>query len=105
MREAGGCEATPGFCTALLRVSVIAPVLWCGLVRKDLVENHIVTIHVVAEGTADGRRTGAEITGDCGYCDIEHVISESPAVGPAAWDYPVTKSGLDKADKNIAAEY
>jgi len=86
-------------------VIVIAAVLRRGFVREDLIETHIVAIHVVAEWPSKYRRAGAEIAGDCGHRDIENVIAESPSVRPAAGDHAVAEALLDLANENIAAKY
>ena len=85
-------------------MTVIAAVLRSGFVREDLIEPHIVAIHVVAEGPANCRRIGAKIARDRGNRDIENVVAESSSIRPATGDHSVAEPLLDLAYENIAAE-
>src|SRR5690348_1276765 len=83
---------------------MIAAVLRSGFVREDLVERHVVGIHIVSRRTADHGRVYAQITDERGDRDVHDVIAETPAVGPAAGNGAVAETCLDRAGQRVAAE-
>jgi len=89
-------------------VTMDAPVLRSRLVRKHFVEDHIILIHVIAKRTADDQGSRiAQVAGESRDCDIHDVITETPAIGPAAWNNPrskLRKPGLDLTNEHITAE-
>src|SRR5262252_1177479 len=83
------------------RVMMIAPVLWCGLVREHFIVGHIVPIHVVARRAANSRRAGAQITNECRDRDVHNVIPKAPTVGPATGNGATAETSLDGAGQGV----
>ena len=85
-------------------VNVPASVLRGGLVRKDLVEGHIVRVDVVARGAADDGRARAQIADQRRHGDVHDVVTEAAAVRPPSRDGAPAEAGLYLTDQHVAAE-
>ena len=83
---------------------MIAPVLRGGFVRKNFVISHIIEIHIISSGSADGRRRSAQIADERRDCDIHHVIPKPSSIGPAAGNSTIAKPSLHSTCEGVVAE-
>ena len=84
-------------------MTVLAAVLRRGRVWKYLVKGHVVEIHIVADGTQNVWRRGARIADQSCQGNVDHIIAEATAIGPAARNNAAVV-GLDSADKRVTTE-
>jgi hypothetical protein len=45
-----------------------------------------------------------KVADDGRHSDVDHVVAESPPVGPSPWDHPTTEPCLNRACEGVAAE-
>src|SRR5689334_3511736 len=90
----------------ILRVYMVAAILRCRLVRKDLVETHVVAIDAIARRTANDQIVWiAQVTDQRRHSDVDNVVAEAPPVGPTARNEPtILERILNVALEHIAAE-
>src|SRR5262245_24700321 len=84
---------------------MVASVLGSGFVREHLVERHVVLAHAVhAVGHANNERA-AQVAEQRAYGDIDDIVAEAPAIGPAARnEAAIAKGVLDFALEHVASE-
>src|SRR5258707_8168537 len=85
-------------------MDVVSAILRRGLVGEHLVVGHVVPVNVIAGRAADNGRTDSEIADERGHCDIQHIISKTPAIWPSTRDHAAAKTSLDGTGQGIAAE-
>ena len=85
---------------------VDAAVLRRGLIREHLIIRHVVVIHAIAWGVqVDHRRGHAQVAQQCVDGNVDYIVAEAPAVGPAARnETAVAERILDFAFQNVAAK-
>src|SRR5215475_3364230 len=101
---ADGSPARPLSARSSLRVTMITPVLRSRLVGEHFIVGHVVPIHVVARGTANNGRTGAQITDQRGDRNVHDIIAKAPTVRPATGNGAAAETSLDGAGEDVAAE-
>src|SRR5262245_52817002 len=88
-------------------MSMVTSVLGSGLIRKDLVVSHVISIDAIACRTTNnevGRI--AQVADEGSNSDIYYVISEPPAIRPATGNETTILEGiLNLAFEHIAAKY
>src|SRR5258708_10099062 len=84
--------------------SVIPAVLRRGFVREHLVVSPVVPVNIIACRTANDGRANAQIADEGGHGNVQDIITEAAAIGPAAGDRAAAEASLDRAGENVSAE-
>src|SRR6187549_576445 len=104
MKTGLGSRRAPSMVRSGWLMNVPAAVQRCGRVGEHLVVGDVVAVHVITRGTDNDRRADTEVADDRGHGDVEHVVAEPAAVGPAAWHDAVAEALLNLAGERVAAE-